>query len=145
MEIWTSLGQHKRKPEFPRLEAIVPSRDSRAMTRSPSPRAWRPDFPGVQVGCPGLQDDPEPRTFSLQSSKHRNVATRTLYKARSAAVTWGVAELRARGRGRQARSPPAQFSSDGGLLTSLSPCFLFFHELRIPDGCGGEVRVESTL
>ena len=29
-----------------RLEALVPSRDSRARTRSPSPRAWRPDFPG---------------------------------------------------------------------------------------------------
>ena len=28
-----------------RLEALVPSRDSRARTRSPSPRAWRPDFP----------------------------------------------------------------------------------------------------
>ena len=30
-----------------RLEALVPSRDSRARTRSPSPRAWRPDFPGA--------------------------------------------------------------------------------------------------
>ena len=29
-------------------EALVPSRDSRARTRSPSPRAWRPDF--VQNG-----------------------------------------------------------------------------------------------
>ena len=33
-------------PSSTRLEALVPSRDSRAMTRSPSPRAWRPDFPG---------------------------------------------------------------------------------------------------
>ena len=30
-----------------RLEALVASRDSRARTRSPSPRAWRPDFPGA--------------------------------------------------------------------------------------------------
>ena len=29
------------------FEALVPSRDSRAMTCSPSPRAWRPDFPGA--------------------------------------------------------------------------------------------------
>ena len=32
------------------LEALVPSRDSRARTRSPSPRAWRPDFPGAARG-----------------------------------------------------------------------------------------------
>ena len=31
--------------QFQRLEALVPSHDSRARTRSPSPRAWRPDFP----------------------------------------------------------------------------------------------------
>ena len=30
-----------------RLEALVPSRDSRARTRSPSLRAGRPDFPGA--------------------------------------------------------------------------------------------------
>ena len=30
-----------------RLEALVPSLDSRAMTRSPSPRVWRPDLPGA--------------------------------------------------------------------------------------------------
>ena len=35
-----------------RLEALVPSRDSRAMTRSPSPRAWRPDFPGAAREAP---------------------------------------------------------------------------------------------
>ena len=29
-------------PSSTRLEALVPSRDSRARTRSPSPRAWRP-------------------------------------------------------------------------------------------------------
>ena len=34
------------------LEALVPSRDSRAMTRSPSPRAWRPDFPGAAREAP---------------------------------------------------------------------------------------------
>ena len=38
-----------------RLEALVPSHDSRARTRSPSPRAWRPDFPGpiFPSGCEG--------------------------------------------------------------------------------------------
>ena len=30
----------------------VPSRDSRARTRSPSPRAWRPDFPGAAREAP---------------------------------------------------------------------------------------------
>ena len=30
-----------------RLEARFPYHDSRAMTRSPSPLAWRPDFPGA--------------------------------------------------------------------------------------------------
>ena len=34
-------------PSSTHLEALVPSRDSRARTRSPSPRAWRPDFPGT--------------------------------------------------------------------------------------------------
>src|SRR5574339_321143 len=33
-----------------RLEARFPSHDSRAMTRSPSPLAWRPDFPGAPRG-----------------------------------------------------------------------------------------------
>ena len=33
-------------------EALVPSRDSRARTRSPSPRAWRPDFPGAAREAP---------------------------------------------------------------------------------------------
>ena len=31
-------------PSSTRLEALVPSRDLRAMTRSASPRAWRPDL-----------------------------------------------------------------------------------------------------
>ena len=39
-------------PSSTRLEALVPSRDSRARTRSPSPRAWRPDFPGVAREAP---------------------------------------------------------------------------------------------
>ena len=30
----------------------MPSRDSRAMTRSPSPRAWRHDFPGAERESP---------------------------------------------------------------------------------------------
>ena len=39
-------------PSSTRLEALVPSRDSRATTRSPSPRAWRPDFPGAAREAP---------------------------------------------------------------------------------------------
>ena len=39
-------------PSSTRLEALVPSRDSRARTRSPSPRAWRPDFPGAGQRVP---------------------------------------------------------------------------------------------
>ena len=38
--------------ESTRLEALVPSRDSRARTCSPSPRAWRPDFPGAAREAP---------------------------------------------------------------------------------------------
>ena len=39
-------------PSSTRLEALVPSRDSRARTRSPSPRARRPDFPGAAREAP---------------------------------------------------------------------------------------------
>ena len=39
-------------PSSTRLEALVPSHDSRAMKRSPSPRAWRPDFPGAAREAP---------------------------------------------------------------------------------------------
>ena len=39
-------------PSSTRLEALVPSRDSRASTRSPSQRAWRPDFPGAAREAP---------------------------------------------------------------------------------------------
>ena len=55
------LGQKVKRTEEPlddsekgetRLEALVPSRDSRARTRSPSPRAWRPDFPGAAREAP---------------------------------------------------------------------------------------------
>src|SRR5574340_263304 len=35
------------RPSSTRLEARFPYHDSRAMTRSPSPLAWRPDFPGA--------------------------------------------------------------------------------------------------
>src|SRR5574340_100182 len=35
------------RPSSTRLEARFPYQDSRAMTRSPSPLAWRPDFPGA--------------------------------------------------------------------------------------------------
>ena len=43
--------KHLESPST-RLEALVPSRDSRARTRSPSPRAWRPDFPGAAREAP---------------------------------------------------------------------------------------------
>ena len=39
-------------PSSTRLEALDHSRDLRAMTRSPSPRAWRPDFPGAAREAP---------------------------------------------------------------------------------------------
>ena len=39
-------------PSSTRLEALVPYRDSRARTRSPSPSAWRPDFPGAAQDAP---------------------------------------------------------------------------------------------
>ena len=39
-------------PSSTRLEALVPSRDSRAMTRSPWPHAWRPDFSGAAREAP---------------------------------------------------------------------------------------------
>ena len=39
-------------PSSTRLEALVPSRDSRARMHSPSPRAWRPDFPGAAREAP---------------------------------------------------------------------------------------------
>ena len=39
-------------PSSTRLEALVPSCDSRARTRSASPRAWRPDFPGAAREAP---------------------------------------------------------------------------------------------
>src|SRR5574339_825538 len=35
------------RPSSTRLEARFPDHDSRAMTGSPSPLAWRPDFPGA--------------------------------------------------------------------------------------------------
>ena len=39
--------ERPRESFFNASQALVPSRDSRARTRSPSPRAWRPDFPGA--------------------------------------------------------------------------------------------------
>ena len=40
-------GKDLDRPSSTRLEARVPSHGSGAMTRSPSPLAWRPDFPGA--------------------------------------------------------------------------------------------------
>ena len=45
------------------------------------------------------------------------------------------------GEGGRPGLPPAQFC----FLFSVSPCFLFSSELHIPDGCGGEMCVESAL
>ena len=47
--------QHEKDLESPsstHLEALVPSHDSRTMTRSFSPRAWRHDFPGAAREAP---------------------------------------------------------------------------------------------
>ena len=35
-----------------RLEVQIPYHDKRAMTHSPSPRAWGPDFPGATQDAP---------------------------------------------------------------------------------------------
>ena len=44
----TSLREKaSERPSSTRLEARVPYHGSGAMTRSPSPLAWRPDFPGA--------------------------------------------------------------------------------------------------
>ena len=42
-----SRRQFFRGPSSTRLEARFPYHGSGAMTRSPSPLAWRPDFPGA--------------------------------------------------------------------------------------------------
>ena len=39
-------------PSLTRLEARFPYHDSRAMTCSPSPHAWSPDFPGTTREAP---------------------------------------------------------------------------------------------
>ena len=44
--------ENLESPSSTRLEALVPYHDARAMTRSPSPRAWRPDFPGTTREAP---------------------------------------------------------------------------------------------
>src|SRR5574341_416085 len=40
-------GKDLERPSSTRLKVRVPSHGSGAMTRSPSPLAWRPDFPGA--------------------------------------------------------------------------------------------------
>src|SRR5574340_977649 len=40
-------GKDLERPSSTRLEARFPYHGSGAMTRSPSPLAWRPDFPGA--------------------------------------------------------------------------------------------------
>ena len=44
--------KYLESPSSTHLEALVLSHDSRAMKRSPSPRAWRPDFPGAAREAP---------------------------------------------------------------------------------------------
>ena len=43
----SSDGKDLERPSSTRLEARVPYHGSGAMTRSPLPLAWRPDFPGA--------------------------------------------------------------------------------------------------
>src|SRR5574340_1533811 len=47
-------GKDLERPSSTRLEARFPSLGSGAVTRSPSPLAWRPDFPGAprEAHCP---------------------------------------------------------------------------------------------
>ena len=40
-------GKALERPSSTRLEARFPYHGSGALTRSPSPLAWRPDFPGA--------------------------------------------------------------------------------------------------
>ena len=47
LEKAASSEKELERPSSTRLEARFPYQDSRAMTRSPSPLAWRPDFPGA--------------------------------------------------------------------------------------------------
>src|SRR5574337_781472 len=75
------------RPSSTRLEARFPDHDSRAMTCSPSPLAWRPDLPGVPRGSltlpsylgririlrPRLENNPETPPSS------RNEGLRLLY------------------------------------------------------------------
>ena len=80
---WVAMPSSRAR----RLEALVPSRDSRARTRSPSPRAWRPGFPGSSAGkesacsardlgsIPGLGRSPEggygnPLQYSCLENPH---------------------------------------------------------------------------
>ena len=51
-EVWHGMLQSMaekdlKSPSSTRLEAGFPYHDSRAMTRSPSPCAWTPDFTGA--------------------------------------------------------------------------------------------------
>ena len=41
-----------KSPSSTRVEALVPYHDSRAMTHSPSQRAWRLDFSGATQEAP---------------------------------------------------------------------------------------------
>src|SRR5574337_990272 len=45
-------GKALERPSSTRLEARFPYHGSGAMTRSPSPLAWRPDFPGAPLTSP---------------------------------------------------------------------------------------------
>src|SRR5574340_1492163 len=57
-------GKALERPSSTRLEARFPYHGSGAMTRSPSPLAWRPDFPGAP-----REARSEEHTCELQSPK----------------------------------------------------------------------------
>ena len=50
--LWSGYEKDLESPSSTRLEALVISHDSRVMTSSPSPCAWRHEFPGAAREAP---------------------------------------------------------------------------------------------
>ena len=65
--------KYLERPSSTRLEARFPYHDSRAMTRSPWPLAWRPDFPGAHEGLTDLavvsHEKPHPGAAAREPSR----------------------------------------------------------------------------
>src|SRR5574337_212487 len=65
------------RPSSTRLEARFPYQDSRAMTRSPSPLAWRLDFPGAPERLTDLavvpREKPHPGAAAREPPQHSPV------------------------------------------------------------------------